>query len=199
VAGWYPDRDTYFARLRPDRPISQGDIFRGVPTVFVGHPAARAAAFAEEPAPSPQEAERPLLPEQIRASISVLGSYSMVLPHPCDFSEAEKGASHSVRHVARLDQISRHPFTRKQVEAARVHHTIWVPDWERAQPDYDWFVDLRSTTAVDAAYLNPARRVAVLSGPAWIAVMRRLAHFYTRHAIDVVELAFHESVTRPDA
>ena len=98
---WYPSRDAYFAELTEDRPIFQGDIFRGVPTVFVAHPAAREAAFAELPPPSPQEAERPMTAEDVAEGVVVRGPRAMVLPHPCDFSDEEKGAKHSVRLVAR--------------------------------------------------------------------------------------------------
>ncbi len=84
----------------------QGDIFRGVPTAFLGHPAARATAFAMEPSPSAEAAEQPLTHEEIRDVAGIAGSYTMVLPHPCDFSAGEKGETHTVRQVARLVALS---------------------------------------------------------------------------------------------
>lgn len=195
--GWYPKREAYFARLVPGREIFQGDIFRGVPTGFVGHPAAREAAFAMEPPPGPEDAERPLTPEDVLAATTIFGSYSIVLPHPCDFSAGEKGSSHSIRQVARLERIADHRFGRKEIESARVHHTIWVPTWDSDDPADDWFVDLRSISSVDAAYLNPARRVAALSGPAWMALQRRLISFYTRTSIDLTLLVL-EAHHHPD-
>lgn len=196
---WYPKRDTFFAALTPQRPIFQGDIFRGVPTVFVGHPAAREALFAGEPLPSPQEAERPLTAEALREGVSVRGPRAMVLPHPCDYSEEEKGASHSVRLVARVVRIGETPYAPKQVARGQVHHTVWVPDPEHDDLGaHDWLVDLRTATAVDRAFLNVDRRVAALSGPAWMAVMRRLVHFYTRTAIPLQHLALQEAHQHPD-
>lgn len=195
--GWYPKREAYYADLTPEREIFQGDIFRGVPTAFVGHPAAREAAFAEEDRPTPADAERSLSPADVLDATAIFGSYSMILPHPCDYSEGEKGSSHSVRQVARLERIRDHQFGRKEIEAARVHHTIWVPSWDTDDPADDWFVDLRSTSSVDAAYLNPTRRVAALSPPAWMALLRRLINFYTRTSIDLGLLA-NEAHQHPD-
>jgi hypothetical protein len=195
--GWYPKRELYFSDLAPERPIFQGDIFRGVPTAFLGHPAAREAAFATEPAPSPEHAERPLSPEDVLDATTIFGSYAMLLPHPCDFSEGEKGSSHSIRQAARLERIRDHQFGRKEIEAARVHHSVWVPSWDSDDPADDWFVDLRTSSSVDAVYPNPSRRVAVLSPPAWMALLRRLINFYTRTAIDLALLA-HEAHQHPD-
>ncbi len=199
MSAWYPRREAFFAdALDGGRPVFQGDIFRGVPTAFLSHPTARAAAFAMEPSPSPASAERPLSPEEIREVAVIAGSYTMVLPHPCDFSAGEKGETHTVRQVARLSRIADTPLGRKHVEAGRVNHTVWVPAWDSGRPDDDWLVDLRSTTAVDAAYLNPARRVAALGVAAWIAVMRRLAFFYTHKVIDAVGLAAEQGHQHPD-
>jgi hypothetical protein len=195
--GWYPKRESYFAHLSPEREIFQGDIFRGVPTAFLGHPVAREAAFAMERPPTPEEAERPLSVDAVLDATTIFGSYSIVLPHPCDFSEAEKGSTHSVRQVARLERIRDHQFGRKEVEAARVHHTIWVPSWDSEDPNDDWLVDLRTTSSVDATYLNPVRRVAALSPPAWMAMLRRLINFYTRTGVDLAQFAL-EAHHHPD-
>jgi hypothetical protein len=199
VGAWYPHRDRFFvAELNVGRPVFQGDVFRGLPTAFLAHPAAREAVFASEPQPSPAEAERPLTATDVRESAVIDGEYSMLLPHPCDFSDEEKGSTHTTRIVARLRRVRDTGFSRKAVASGRVHHTIWVPAWDSDRPDDDWLVDLRSTTSVDRAYLNPARRVVALSGPAWIAAMRRLALFYTRLAIDDVQLAVQQAHNHPD-
>jgi hypothetical protein len=198
-AAWYPRREAFFADVAPDRPIFQGDIFRGVPTVFVAHPAAREAAFAEMPLPLPHEAERPLTAEQVREGIAVDGPRAMVLPHPCDFAEEEKGAAHSVRLVARVMRISDTPFGAKQVARGQVHHTVWVPDPDHNEVGpHDWVVDLRTATPVDQAFLNVNRRAAALSGPAWIALMRRLTYFYTRMSIALQQLVLQEAHQHPD-
>lgn len=196
---WYPSRDAYFAELTEERPIFQGDIFRGVPTVFVVHPAAREAAFAELPPPSAQEAERPMTAEEVAEGVVVRGPCAMVLPHPCDFSGEEKGATHSVRLVARVRRIAEAPFAPKQVARGQIHHTVWVPDPEQGQlSDRDWVVDLRTATSIDRAFLNAERRVAALSGPAWMALMRRLVHFYTRYSMPLQALALQEAHQHPD-
>lgn len=199
MSAWYPRREAFFSpALDAGRPVFQGDIFRGVPTAFLGHPAARAAAFAMEPYPSPAAAEQPLTPNEIREVAVIAGSYTMVLPHPCDFSAGEKGGTHTVRQVARLSRIADTSLGRKHVEAGRVNHTIWVPAWDSGRPDDDWLVDMRTTTAVDAACLNPARRVAALSVAAWIGAMRRLAFFFTHAVIDDVGLAAEQAHHHPD-
>lgn len=199
MAAWYPKRESFFVpALEGRRPIFQGDVFRAVPTAFLAHPVSQEALFAAEPAPSPRDAERPLTAEDVRAAAVIHGRYSMILPHPCDFSEGEKSSTHSVRLMAQLRRISDTPFARKAVAGGRVYHAVWVPAWDSERPDDDWLVDLRTTTPVDRAFLSPARRVAALSGPAWLALMRRLAFFYTRHTIDDTALALQEAGNHPD-
>jgi hypothetical protein len=199
MAGWYPKREQYFAELSPDRIVFQGDIFRGVPTAFLDHPASQEAAFAYEPPPTPMEAERPLTATEVKDAAVIGGPLAMVLPHPCDFSEEEKGATHSLRVVARVRQISETPFAPGQVQRAQIHHTVWVPNPERDDlSPHDFFVDLRTTTSIDQAYLNPKRRILALSGPAWIALMRRVVFYYTRLAIDAEPLALQEGAQHPD-
>jgi hypothetical protein len=197
--GWYPDREAFFARLTLQRPVFQGDIFRGVPTVFVAHPAAREAAFGGLAPPSPQAAERPLTAEDVAEGVAVRGPRAMVLPHPCDFSDEEKGATHSVRLVARVSRIAETPFAPEQVARGQIHHTVWVPDAdESALSDRDWVVDLRTATSVDRAFLNVERRVAALSGPGWMALMRRLVYFYTRYSMPLEALVLQEAHQHPD-
>lgn len=199
MAAWYPNADAYFiGDPAPHRPVFQGDVFRGVPTAFVDHPVAHEHAFAGEPPPTAEEAERPLHAEEIRDVAVIKGGCTMVLPHPCDFSEGEKGATHSTRLVARLERIRDSGFGRRQVIRGAVHHTVWVPDWTSLDPEDDFFLDLRTTTVVDRAYLNPARRVAALTGPAWIALMRRVAFFYTRTLLDDRQLALEQAHQYPD-
>jgi hypothetical protein len=199
LAGWYPDRDHYLvADLDPARPIFQGDIFRGVPTAFVDHPAAHEANFAREDPPTPQEAERPLTAEAVRDVTVIRGSLAMVMPHPCDFSEEEKGATHDTRLVAEVREIANSQMSAKNIKGGRVHHCIWVPNPDANDIGQDWFVDLRTTTPVDRRYLNPERRMAALTGPAWIALMRRITVFYTRASLDTGGLVLQEAHQHPD-
>jgi len=197
--GWYPNRDAYFADLSDARPIFQGDFFRGIPTAFVAHPAAREAAFAGMPPPSPRDAERPLTSEDVREGIAMAGPRAMLLPHPCDFSDGEKGDTHEVRLVARVRRVGETPFAPKQIARGQVAHTFWVPEPEYGDVGpHDWLVDFRTTTPVDRAFLNVERRVGALSGPAWMALMRRLVYFYTRMSIPLGELALQEAHQHPD-
>jgi hypothetical protein len=199
VAAWYPNADAYFVpAIKPERPILQGDIFRGVPTAYVDHPVARERAFAAADPPTPEQAEGPLSATAVREATAIKGGYTMILPHPCDFAETEKGASHSTRLVARLERIASTRVARKHVVRGAVHHTAWVPDWATLAPEDDYFLDLRTTSAVDRSYLNRDRRVAALTGPAWIALMRRLAFFYTRTLIDDRALALEQAHQHPD-
>lgn len=199
MAAWYPNAGSYFVEeLAEERPLFQGDVLRGVPTAFVDHPESHARAFAAEDPPTAAEAERALTAQEIRGVTAVKGGYTMLLPHPCDFSDDEKGATHSTRVVARLERIADTSLGRKQVARGVVHHTAWVPDWRTLEPEDDYYLDLRSTTAVDRAYLNPARRVAALTGPAWLALMRRIAHYYTRTTLDDRLLALEQAHQHPD-
>lgn len=186
---WYPERDRYFFARPPqvDRPICQGDIFRAVPTVLVGHPDVAAALFADEPLPD--EVDRVPFETEIRSSIAIAGGYAMLVPHPCDFFEGEKGAMTRTRTVARLKPTAE-LGGRKLVRSGNVVHTVWVPSWDDpANEGSDWGIDLRTITTVDRAYLHRERRVAALSYPAWIALIRRLALFFGRIRLTPAEAA----------
>lgn len=186
---WYPERDHYFFARPPEveRPVFQGDIFRAVPTVLVGHPDVAAALFADEQLPD--EAERVPVESEIRSSVAIAGGYAMVLPHPCNFFEGEKGAVTRRRTMARLLPAAE-LGGRKLVRSGNVVHTAWVPSWrDPADEDSEWGVDLRTITTVDRAYLHRERRVAALSYPAWIALIRRLALFFGRIRLTPAEAA----------
>ena len=186
---WYPERDRYFFARPPEvkRPVFQGDIFRAVPTVLVGHPEVSAALFADEPLPD--ESVRVPVESEIRSSVAIAGGYGMVLPHPCNFFEGEKGAMTRTRTVARLRPAAE-LGGRKLVRSGNVVHTVWVPSWEDpADGESEWGLDLRTLTTVDRAYLHRARRVAALSYPAWIALIRRLALFFGRIRLTPAEAA----------
>ncbi len=186
---WYPERDRYFFSRPPEveRPTFQGDIFRAVPTVLVGHPDVAAALFADESLPD--EVERVPRESEIRSSVAIAGGYAMVLPHPCNFFEGEKGAVTRWRTVARLEPAAQ-LGGRKLVRSGNVVHTVWVPSWQDPGDEgTEWGVDLRTITTVDRAYLRRERRVAGLSYPAWIALIRRLALFFGRIRLTPAEAA----------
>lgn len=186
---WYPERDRYFFARPPEveRPIFQGDIFRAVPTVLVGHPDVAAAVFGDDPLPD--EVDRVPRASEIRESLAIAGGYMMVLPHPCNFFEGEKGAVMRWRTVARLVPAAQ-LGGRKLVRSGDAVHTVWVPSWQdTAEEDSEWGLDLRTITTVDRAYLHRGRRSAALSYPAWIALIRRLALFFGRIRLTPAEAA----------
>ncbi|CAN5621140.1 hypothetical protein BH23CHL7_BH23CHL7_16550 [soil metagenome] len=189
--GWYPERDRYYFGRPPaiERAAWQGDIFRAVPTVLVGHPDVAAALFADEPLPD--EIARIPAESEVRQSLAIAGGYAMVLPHPCNFFETEKGAVTRWRTVARVVPVGQ-LGGRKLVRSGNVVHTIWLPSWrDPADEDAEWAVDLRTITTVDRAYLRRERRVAALSYPAWIALIRRLALYFGRGRLTPAEAAVH--------
>lgn len=186
---WYPGREHYFLGRppAPDRPIFQGDIFRAVPTLLVGHPDVAAALFSGEELPD--EVDRVPREAEIRASVAIAGGFAMVLPHPCDFFDGEKGAATRWRTVARLVPAGQ-LGGRKLVRSGDVVHTVWVPSWVDPTDEADeWAVDLRTITTVDRAYLRRESRVASLSYPAWIGLIRRLGLFFGRARPTAAEVA----------
>lgn len=186
---WNPERDRYFLGRPPEveRPVFQGDIFRAVPTVLVGHPDVAAALFGDEPLPD--EIDRVPPEAEIRSSVAIAGGYAMVLPHPCNFFEGEKGAVTRWRTVARLVPAAQ-IGGRKLVRSGNVVHTVWVPSWtDPTDEEAEWGLDLRTITTVDRAYLHRERRVAALAYPAWIALIRRLALFFGRIRLTPAEAA----------
>lgn len=186
---WYPGRDRYFFARPPEveRPVFQGDIFRAVPTVLVGHPDVAGALFADEPLPD--GVDRVPAESEIRSLVTIAGGYAMVLPHPCNFFEGEKGAVTRTRTVARLKPAAE-LGGRKLVRSGNVVHTVWVPSWEDpADEASEWGLDLRTLTTVDRAYLHRKRRVAASSYAAWIALIQRLALFFGRIRLTPAEAA----------
>jgi hypothetical protein len=51
-----------------------------------------------------------------------------------------------------------------------------------------WYADFRFLATVGAGYLDPSKRIAVLSELGCYALQRRLAHFLTRVVIDWEDL-----------
>ncbi len=189
MGDWYPDRLAYFLGRPPDpeRPIFQGDIFRGVPTVAVGHPDVAAALFDDRPLPD--EAIRTPTEAEIRATLAIKGGYAMVIPHPCNFFEGEKGQVSRWRTVACLRPVGE-LGGRRLVRSGNVVHSVWSPSWtDPSDEESEWAVDLRTITTADRAYLRRDRRVAALSYPAWIALIRRLALYVGRIRLTPAEAA----------
>lgn len=186
----YPERASYYLRpFAKDRPIFQGDVFRGIPAVHAAHPAALQAAFAGRSLPPAGELSIPTY-DQAKSALLLEGGYSILLPNPCESSEMEKGASHQERIFAQLRSL-REVENQKVVRSGRgAIYTFWLPHWDYPdRPERDMFASFRRITTTDAAYLNPANRVAVLSRAAWIVFIQRLCAFCGGVALSAEQIA----------
>jgi hypothetical protein len=194
---FYPRPSRYFASLAPDRPIFQGDVFRGVVGAFWRHPEAVRAALAGQPMPP-----TPPFPnlDELRSHVLVQGrGFGMVLPQPCEYADGEKGATHPFRLVAPLFPLdARAGVDHQLVRDGRVGHTVWVPRWTRRGPQ-DYFADLRLTTSVDATFLTHDHRVAALSRPAWMALADRLSRYFVGIPLQLDEFALRQGLLHPDS
>ncbi len=194
---FFPKPRQYFAPLSQDRPLFQGDIFRGVFGAWWRHPAAVRAALSGKPAP--QTPQFPTL-DELRSHVLVRGKgYGMLLPQPCEFSEGEKGASHPFRIVAPLFPLDRHAdVDHDRVRRGLIGHTIWVPRWTEHGPQ-DYYVDLRWMTSVDAADVRREGRVAALSRAAWLSLVDRLSRYFVGVPLDASAFALQQAARHPDA
>ena len=186
----YPERGSFYLGGFPqDRPLFQGDVFRGVPAVLAAHPAALQADYAAAPLLPASSVPLPSY-EQARASLQMEGRYSILLPNPCEFSEAEKGTGHRERVLAQLRPIGE-VENQKAVRTGRgAVSTFWMPHWDAPdRPERDMYASFRRISSVDAAYLGRANRVAVLSRPAWIVLIQRLSAFFGGMSLGYEEIA----------
>jgi hypothetical protein len=167
---FYPKPSRYFARLHPERPIFQGDVFRGGfgalwrrHTLVQGH------------------------------------GYAILLPQLYEYAEQEKGSIHPFRLVAPLFPLNaRAGVDHDLVRAGRVGHTLWIPRWTDHGPQ-DYFADLRLTTSLDATFLTRHTRVAALSNVAWLAMVDRLSRYFVGIPLDVNAFAVQQAHLHPDA
>lgn len=194
---FYPKPGRYFAPLTLDRPIHQGDIFRGAFGAFWRHPesvrAIRAGAAILDDPPCPSSTA-------LLQDVLVRGQgYGMLLPQPCEYSEGEKGATHPFRLVAPLIPLNRNAgVDHALVRAGQVGHTIWVPRWRSSGPQ-DYYADLRLTASVDAAFISGNSRVAALSRPAWFAMADRLSRYFVGIPLDATAFAVQQAHLHPDS
>lgn len=192
---FYPKQARYFAQLTPERPIFQGDVFRGAFGAFWRHPeSVRASLSGEAVSASPY----PGLEELLRHVLVQGKGYGILLPQPCEFSESEKGSTHPFRLVAPLFPLdSRAAVDHALVREGRVGHTLWVPRWAGTGPQ-DYFADLRLTASVDATFLTRETRVAALSQPAWLAMVDRLSRYFVGIPLDTNAFALQQGGQHPD-
>ena len=194
---FYPKASRYFSRLTEDRPIFQGDIFRGAFGAFWRHPEAVRGVMSGEHLAAPSQ--YPSL-DALRSHVLVQGQgYGILLPQPCEFSEEEKGSTHPFRLVAPLFPLnSRAGVDHEMVRAGRIGHTLWVPRWTTRGPQ-DYFADLRLTASVDSMFINRQMRVAALSRPAWFAMADRLSRYFVGVPLDVDRFSLQQGSLHPDS
>lgn len=194
---FYPKASRYFSRLTDDRPIFQGDVFRGAFGAFWRHPESVRAVMAAEPLST--TARYPTL-DALRSHVLVQGQgYGILLPQPCEFSGEEKGSTHPFRLVAPLFPLnSRAGVDHDLVRAGRVGHTLWVPRWTSRGPQ-DYFADLRFATSVDAAFITRETRVAVLSRAAWISMVDRLSRYFVGVPLNLDAFVVQQGTLHPDS
>ncbi|MEI6622193.1 MAG: hypothetical protein WCP28_09830, partial [Actinomycetes bacterium] len=184
---YYPKPGRFFAATTGERPIFQGDIFRGAFGAWWRHPhTGRAVLAGETPPPNPPF---PTITD-LTANVNIQGrGYAMILPQPCDYSETEKGATHPFRLVAPLFPLDRHANVDPAgVRNGAIGHTFWVPRWTQRGPQ-DYFVDLRLTTSVDATFVRRDTRVASLSRASWLALADRLSTYFVGIPLDAAAFA----------
>lgn len=193
---YYPAADSYYAPLTGTRPVFQGDVFAGAFSAFWAHPAAVAARRAAAPVPidPPFPATTDLL-----ADVRVDGPYALLLPHPCDYSEDEKGATHPIRLVAPVVPASSTRVPVKTLRAGTVGHLMWLPKWEGLRGEEDWAANLRLATALDTAFLSRAHRQAALGVAAWVAMNDKVTDYFTGMRLDRSAFVLERADLHPDA
>jgi hypothetical protein len=188
---WYrvadPGRDHYLHK-RPvptTRPIFQGDIFEGIPLLFVRHPS---NVGQERRIGGPQE---PLLdppafkPDDIRGpSTKVKIGLGMVIPHICNYYETEAGRGSRVRVMALVRQQSKETLAE---DWNSLFNLFPLPDLMGDGVMY--FAQLDTLTTMEDAFLAKRARVASLSFEGWLALQQRTAHHFSRFAAKWDDLA----------
>jgi hypothetical protein len=143
--------------------VCQGDVFDDIP--FVRFP------YREKTADDAPKGKR---------------GPGMVMGHPCDVSPEEKGAVTPWRTLCRVVEDKD-----ALVTLDGTGHFFAFPLPGLKGDETVWYADFRFTTVVDERYLNPDRRIAALSLDGWLALQRRIAHFYSRGLLDVSYLAIN--------
>lgn len=194
---FYPKPARYFAELTAQRPIFQGDIFRGAFGAWWRHPVAVKATLAGRSVP-----EDPAYPalSDLTSNVLVRGQgYAMLLPQPCEYAEGEKGATHPFRLVAPLLPLARQAnVDHALVRAGEVGHTVWVPNWKPGSPQ-DYYVDLRLAASIDSTFVRRRTRAAALSRVAWLSLADRLSRYFVGVPLDAGAFSLVQGHRHPDA
>ena len=197
TGSYYPSADHYFASgVDASRPIFQGDIFAGGFGAFWAHPEAVRATRADQPLPVD-----PAFPitADLLSDVHLTGKYAILLPHPCDYSEGEKGESHPLRLVAPVAPASETKVPVKVLRRGQVGHLLWLPRWPGLRGEEDWVANLRLATSIDAAFLSRRNRRAALSVGAWVAMNDKVSEFFTGMRLDRQGFVLERADLHPDA
>lgn len=119
---------------------------------------------------------------------------AMVVQHPCDIAPAEKGAAVPWRVVCRVVEDRSGLLT---LDGETHFYAFPLPDLRG--DGAVWYADFRYLATVEQDWLQPERRIAVLSEEGWYAMQRRLAHYFTRAIIHWDDLEAVGQGLHPDA
>jgi hypothetical protein len=151
---WFPPLDRLYAAKRPvdaQRPMFQGDVYDHVITY----------RFPYEPD------DRIATPRQRRGPVMVLG-------HPCEISEGEKGAELPWRTVCPVAADN----GRLTLDGEGDYNAFALPDLHG--DGATWYADFRFVSVVHVDWLLADNRIVSLSEAGWLALQRRLVHFLSR-------------------
>ena len=171
---WFPPLDELYATrgsVDPQRELFQGDVIGDVPC----------------PRYPLRGDEDPVGPRARRGPVMVLG-------HPCETSEGEKGDQLAWRLVC---PVAEDRDRRLTLDGEGHYYAFPLPNL--VEREDVWFADFRFLATIDARHLDPAKRIAALSEIGWHAMQRRLAHFLTRVAIDWDDLRDAGEGLHPDS
>lgn len=194
--GFHPQASSYFSPTTLERPIFQGDIFRGAFGAFWPHPAVKNFQLQDQQVPD-------VLPypdlAAVNKQVQIRGEgYAMILPQPCEYSEGEKGDTHPYRVVAPVLPLNHQAgLDQNKVRSGEIGHVFWVPNW-KAGKIKDYYVDLRWTAAIDKAFVSRQMRVAALSPAAWLSLVDRLSRYFVGIAVATDNFALEQALLHPD-
>jgi hypothetical protein len=171
---WFPPLERLYAGRRPIDPKRiqfQGDVFDDVISY-------RFRANEGPPAANPRSTRGPV----------------MLLDHPCDISEDEKGAQQPWRTICPVAEDRQGVLS---LDGETHFYAFPLPDLRL--DDSVWYADFRFATTVHVDILDPNSRLSALSEDGWYALQRRLAHHRTRVVIHWSDLLQAGEGDHPDA
>jgi hypothetical protein len=170
---WFPPLERFYAARHPvdtGRIMFQGDVFDDVVS-------SRFRTNELPPGANPRSRRGP----------------AMLLDHPCDTSEDEKGNQQPWRTICLVTEDTEGRLT---LDGETHFYTFPLPALR--QDDSVWYADFRFVTTVHVDCLELSHRICALSEEAWYSLQRRLAHHKTRVLIDWSDLAQAGEGLHPD-